>query len=562
MTARISVVLPCHNGAAHLDEAVRSLTVQTEKDWELVLVDDGSTDATPARVDAWSRHDSRIRALHLCPNRGLPAALNEGFRMAHGAYFSWTSDDNVFEPAALERMLARLEADPSVDGVYADYLRFGASGERRVRVGPTAALPLRNNVGACFLYRRELHEELGGFDESLFLAEDYDFWLRAAPRFRLVPLHELLYRYRDHEGSLTAQRGGEARDAAWLAVQRHLPSLAPPLRAEVRLSLARDQFAMGETGRARDNVWSALAESPRSALRRAHRGTLSRALFGRRLARGVERLAPAPTSPSIQIVLPDALGGVASFVTHVARARPEGTPPLELCWVHRRDSQHARCPASLTLPVQRTVRVEHDWPQENLFAVLRRMRRANATGPGVLVANDFFGLAYAAWRDPGRAVVQILHGDVETHYRLAERYGAHVDAFIAVSARIRDELMRRLPERADAIHLLPSGVPILERTRRAAGGPLRVVYSGRFDRAKGALALPEIDRRLVASGWQVRWTLLGAGPAEDALRQAFAGCARVDFAGSHTPDEVARRLPDHDVFVLPSQAEGLPLSLL
>jgi glycosyltransferase involved in cell wall biosynthesis len=89
-----------------------------------------------------------------------------------------------------------------------------------------------------------------------------------------------------------------------------------------------------------------------------------------------------------------------------------------------------------------------------------------------------------------------------------------------------------------------------------------VVYSGRLDRAKGALDLPEIDRKLVRSGWEVRWTVFGAGPEAGALRQAFADCERVELAGALAPAEVAARLADHDVFVLPSRFEGLPLSLL
>lgn len=562
VTPRISLVLACHDGAAHLDASVASVVAQSEKDWELWLVDDGSTDATPARVDAWAGRDRRIHALHLTPNRGLPAALNAGFRAARGAYFGWTSDDNLYEPVALERMLARLEADPSLDGIYADYLRFDEHGERRVRVGPPEALPLGNDRGACFLYRREVHEELGGFDESLPLAEDYDFWLRAASLFRFAPLHELLYRYRDHPAALTARRGDEAWRAAWLAVERHLPSLPPALRAEVRLRWCAAHFARGETRLARENVWVALSESPRAGLRPAHRGALSRALLGVRPARVLERLAPPAPGPSIQLALPDALGGVASFVSYVARARPDDAPPLDVCWLRRRGSRHAPCPPELALPARRTLRVEHDWPRENLFAVLRRMRRALPPGPGVFVANDYFGLAFAARHDSGRALVQVLHGDAEVHYALAERFAGHVDAFVAVSRHIRDELRRRLPQRAGQIHWLPSGVPIPPRTRRPADGPLRLVYGGRLDRAKGALELPEIDRALTERGVPVRWTLFGSGPDEAALRRAFADSGRATFAGALAPDALAERLVEHDVFVLPSRLEGLPLALL
>jgi glycosyltransferase involved in cell wall biosynthesis/GT2 family glycosyltransferase len=560
--ARVSIVLPSHDGAAHLDAAIRSVAAQTHKDWELVLVDDGSTDETGARMDAWAARDHRVRVVHLANNRGLPAALNEGFRRAEGELFSWTSDDNLYGPHAIERMLAALDDEPERDVVYADFLRFDETGaEQPVRVGPPAQLPLRNVVGACFLYRRSLHEELAGFDESLFLAEDYDFWLRASSRFRLAAIHECLYRYRDHGGSLSARHPLEARRAAWRAVERHLPALDASFQSLVRLHWARALFGVGETGTARTLAFASLRAAPRLALRPEHRDTLARAVVGRRAVRAARRLLPQRERRALQIAAPDVLGGVASLVEGLARSRPEAAPPLELCWLRASDGGHTPRVAS-ALPADRELRIEHDWPGENLFAVLRRMRRRLSSGPGVFLANDYFGLAYAAAHAGEKAVVQILHGDAELHYGLAERFASHVDAFVAVSARIREELCRRLPERAGDVHHLPSGVPLPERLRTEQAGPLRLVYTGRIEREKGVLDLPEIDRLAIAAGVRLSWTLIGAGPDERRLRERFRHAEHVRFAGALSADETRALLPDHDVFVLPSRIEGLPISLL
>jgi glycosyltransferase involved in cell wall biosynthesis len=204
----ISIVLPVHNGSRYLDEAVRSVVAQTFADWELIIVDDASTDDSPRLIDAWAAQDGRIKPLRLETNRKLPGALNEGFRRTTGELLSWTSDDNWYAENALERMAGILQADPSTDVVYADYTVVDADGRplRVESVQPREYLAVRNCVGACFLHRRCVLEALGGYDEALFLAEDYDFWLRASLEFRLEPLHEMLYYYRDHPQSLSVRQ--------------------------------------------------------------------------------------------------------------------------------------------------------------------------------------------------------------------------------------------------------------------------------------------------------------------------------------------------------------------
>lgn len=141
----------------------------------------------------------------------------------------------------LGRLVATLEARPGADIVHADFTLIDEAGSElgRSRVGPIERLLYGNNVGACFLYRARVTEILGGYDTQLFGVEDYDFWLRAAQRFSFVSLHEDLYLYRKHGGSLTSQRAEQIQALTVEVVERALPAtLAARSRSEILLGLA------------------------------------------------------------------------------------------------------------------------------------------------------------------------------------------------------------------------------------------------------------------------------------------------------------------------------------
>jgi GT2 family glycosyltransferase len=165
---------------------------------------------------AWfAARDARVRLLRQ-PNRKLPAALNAGFQASRGTFLTWTSDDNQYEPDAIALMAAALEYETEIGLVYCDYTDRNDSGEmRRVCLPEPDILPQQNCVGACFLYRRTVYEAIGDYDTQLFLAEDYDYWLRVSKRFLLRHLTGVCpYRYASHADSLTAKRLGDVRLAA------------------------------------------------------------------------------------------------------------------------------------------------------------------------------------------------------------------------------------------------------------------------------------------------------------------------------------------------------------
>ena len=211
MIPKISIVLPVHNGMRFLPQAIRSVQEQTCRDWELIIVDDASSDRTPEIIIDACRMDERIRSVRHEQNRRLPAALNTGFALARGEYLTWTSDDNLYRPEALCEMAAVLDMQAKVDIVYAGrtYIDDNGCAIQFQPAEPPELMADHNPVGACFLFRRCVHESLGGYDEKLFLVEDYDFWLRASCWFRYLALNKDLYFYRHHEASLTGTRRDE-----------------------------------------------------------------------------------------------------------------------------------------------------------------------------------------------------------------------------------------------------------------------------------------------------------------------------------------------------------------
>jgi glycosyltransferase involved in cell wall biosynthesis len=223
----VSIVLPTHNGARYLRDAIDSCIAQTYKQWELIVVDDASTDDTPCIIADYVARDGRISSVRNLKNCRLPGSLNRGFARARGELFTWTSDDNIYRPHALENMVGFLLENPDIALVYTDFSEIDEAGQilGSGLTGPVQELALGCVIGACFLYRRVVDEQLGGYDESMFLVEDYDFWLRASTRFKLARLEQDLYMYRRHSQSLTQTRPEEVREALERCWTKHLPRL-------------------------------------------------------------------------------------------------------------------------------------------------------------------------------------------------------------------------------------------------------------------------------------------------------------------------------------------------
>jgi glycosyltransferase involved in cell wall biosynthesis len=265
-------------------------------------------------------------------------------------------------------------------------------------------------------------------------------------------------------------------------------------------------------------------------------------------------------SPNVVAILPDKMGGALNIVERIFRfRRPDG---FSYGIVLTRNPLWTDTPFGGRFNADYHTTFEFKTPVENLHAVLRRLRTAIPSGDGVLLANDLLELAMASVFDCGRAVVQLLHGDTDYYYELAARHEEVVDAFVVYGRTMERTLKARLPHRSNDIYFLPYGLPEPPRRRTAAGGRLRVIFAGRLEHEhKGVLDLPSIDRALLDRGIDVQWTVVGSGPDEQKLR-ACLDSRRANFLGARTAAEVMDIASRHDVFVLPTRWEGVPVALL
>ena len=238
----VSVVLPCYNGEKYLPMAIESVLRQTYHRWELVLVNDCSTDSTLS-MKRYAEEDSRIRVIENSENKKLPGSLNIGFRASQGHFLTWTSDDNLLKPEMMQAFVEAFAMHPDAGLIFSDFTEIDEDSKptRKVVVEPPEQLIRHNCIMASFMYTREVFENTGEYDETIFLAEDYDYWLRISEKFRLIALHKDLYFYRRHSGSLTAQRRREVHQAIRKALIKNIDRLKwidPSLRARACLSLA------------------------------------------------------------------------------------------------------------------------------------------------------------------------------------------------------------------------------------------------------------------------------------------------------------------------------------
>lgn len=207
MTKLISIILPIYNGEKYMRESIDSILNQSYTNWELLIIDDGSTDNTPAIASEYKDMDSRVHYYKNEQNMRLPRTLNRGFSLAKGDYLTWTSDDNYYYPTALEKMIHALETQ-NKDFVFASCDVINAEGEivETIAVNDHSLKMLvgSNPVGACFMYSRKAYEVTGDYDPELTLVEDFDYWQRIAVRFLPICISEKLYAYRWHDGALTS----------------------------------------------------------------------------------------------------------------------------------------------------------------------------------------------------------------------------------------------------------------------------------------------------------------------------------------------------------------------
>ena len=190
----VSVIIPVHNGEAYLAEAVASVHAQDYPALDLIIVDDGSTDGTPALVAGLGDDIRYVRQAQ----RGPAAARNRGLACACTDIIAYLDADDIWPPDKLRTQVARLVAEPTLDVVLGRVQPLGSKADPSTTV-------IDVHLGSA-VFRRGVFDRVGLFDETLTYSEDHDWFLRAREQgVRMTVLRQVTLLYRRHAGSLTRQ---------------------------------------------------------------------------------------------------------------------------------------------------------------------------------------------------------------------------------------------------------------------------------------------------------------------------------------------------------------------
>ncbi|BAZ10229.1 putative glycosyl transferase [Calothrix sp. NIES-4071] len=209
---KVSVIIPAYNAMRYLPQTLDSVLQQTFTDFEVVIVNDGSSD----NIAEWAPQlkDSRVRLITQA-NQGVSAARNKGIANSTGEYIAFLDADDLWAPEYLEKQFNYLDKHPHVGVVYTWTKLIDEFGKPINRIFASHAegmiwKKLLNDdvisTGSSAMVRRLCIDDIGGFDTQLAHAEDLDFWLRIAKKYEFAVIKEPLSSYRQHPGSVTKNR--------------------------------------------------------------------------------------------------------------------------------------------------------------------------------------------------------------------------------------------------------------------------------------------------------------------------------------------------------------------
>jgi glycosyltransferase involved in cell wall biosynthesis len=230
---RVSIVMPAYNREGYIQAAIDSVLAQDYRDYELIVVDDGSKDRTRDILHAQT--DPRIVVVHQI-NQGEYPTTNNALRLARGEYLTWIHSDDVWPAGTLAARVAALDADPDVDFVHGAIQRIDGDGtvyESLEATAASAAEALQAYLRmyeeknehylvhhTTILFRRRLLDTAGYWDETLPYAGDLDWMLRALREGNMQRVEGILYQYRDHAGArrVTDKEAGVDTEAVVRAI--------------------------------------------------------------------------------------------------------------------------------------------------------------------------------------------------------------------------------------------------------------------------------------------------------------------------------------------------------
>ncbi len=203
---KVTVYIPTYNYKNYIEEAINSVLNQSMEDWELIIIDDGSTDGT---IDLLEKYDSNPKILIIQQvNKGLNKTNNIALRLSRGEYIMRLDADDYLDENALLLLSNTLDLNEKVDLVYPDYYEIDSSGNilnivRRKKIGEEVQLLDLPAHGACTMFRKDTLNDIGGYYEEFTRQDGYEIWLRFIKKHRPYNLNTPLFYYRQHQVSIT-----------------------------------------------------------------------------------------------------------------------------------------------------------------------------------------------------------------------------------------------------------------------------------------------------------------------------------------------------------------------
>lgn len=240
----IGLGMAVYNRDRYLRGAIDSVLRQTFQDWELHIVDDGSSDKSLSIAIDYATRDSRIKVYSQKPNRGAGSALRSALGQCNSKYLGWLDSDDELAPTALETMKTHLDAYPEVGMAYSQYSTMDSEG-RDTGLGHRCKIPYSpDRLLVDFMtfhlrvVRSEAYHSVGGINPELRAAVDYDFCLRASEVMGIQCVPEILYHYRQHPDSISMRDRGVQIEYSRQAIEQSLVrrGMAETHRLEVKTS--------------------------------------------------------------------------------------------------------------------------------------------------------------------------------------------------------------------------------------------------------------------------------------------------------------------------------------
>ncbi|WP_420861310.1 glycosyltransferase family 2 protein [Algirhabdus cladophorae] len=240
MKPALSVIIPCRNASAFVRDAINSAKHQTRCDIEIIVIDDGSTDDTVTVIRTELKDGPPVRLIEQAP-QGVSSARNAGVAAAQAPLIGFLDADDTWHPEMVDRHLRAMAQNPSIDLSFSGYQQLQINGSDSYMYRPQNSayrfdrLMQRNLLHTSgVVMRTATFLELGGFDTTLELAEDYDLWLRVAERgpSAIWGVPEVLSQYRSH--SAQATRDWRQMHACWKVVTARVEARHPQAWSQIK----------------------------------------------------------------------------------------------------------------------------------------------------------------------------------------------------------------------------------------------------------------------------------------------------------------------------------------